>query len=262
MPKTGGNRYRIPMLERSLRILELLAPARHGLSVSELSRQLAAPKSSVFKIIATLEDRGYVRLSDGAGKYVVTTRLYKLGSAAVERLDIRRLLNPLLTELAERTGETANLGIVDGDEAIYIDSIEGRERMRVTVRLGERIDLHCTALGKVLLAHLPAEQSARLLKGRRLAAHTPHTLTTLKGLRAQLVQIRAQGFALDDEEDYLDIRCLGAPVRDATGSVVAAASATAPKQRLPDDAISEKAALVIRAAERMSRALGYEGNEA
>jgi IclR family KDG regulon transcriptional repressor len=260
MPSTHS-RYRIPMLDRSLHVLELLAPAGDGLSIAELSRELAAPKSSVFNILATLEERGYVRHANGAGKYVLTTRLYKLGSAAVARLNVKRVLYPLLLELVERTGETANLGILDGDEAFYIESIEGQGRVRVAVTPGEHIDLHCTALGKVLLANLPAEQTARLLKGRRLKAHTPRTITSSAALRRQLAQIRAQGYALDDEEDNLDLRCLGAPIRDYSSCVVAAVSSTAPKHRLLSAQIPARAEVVRGLAAQMSRALGYEGNE-
>jgi IclR family transcriptional regulator, KDG regulon repressor len=257
MPASPKSRYRIPMLERSLRVLELLARAPEGLSIAELSRQLSAPKSSVFNILATLEQTGYIRSSNGAGKYVLTTKLYRVGSATLARFSLRQVLHPLLVELVARTSETANLGILDGAEAIYVDSIEGPERVRVAVTTGERLELHCTALGKALAAHLPPERLAPLLKSRRLAARTPHTLKTTRALLAQLEQIRRQGYALDDEEDHLDIRCLGAPVRDDTGSVVAAVSMTAPKHRLLDEAIPEKAGLVMNVAARMSHALGY-----
>ncbi len=245
------------MLERSLRVMELLARAPDGLSIAELSRQLSAPKSSIFNILATLEQTGYIRSSNGAGKYLLTTKLYRVGSATLARFSLRQVLHPLLVELVAQTGETANLGILDGAEPIYVDSVEGSERVRVAVATGERLELHSTALGKALAAYLPREQLASLLKGRRLARRTPHTLTTTRALLAQLEQIRRQGYSLDDEEDHLDIRCLGAPVRDDSGSVVAAVSLTAPKHRLSDDVIHDKAGLVLNIAARMSHALGY-----
>jgi IclR family transcriptional regulator, KDG regulon repressor len=259
MPSPHKSRYQIPMLDRSLRVLELLAAEPAGLGVADLSRKLSAPKSSVFKILATLEQDGYIRPADSTNKFVLTTKLYRLGSAAVEQLNLKRTLYPLLVELAQKSGETANLGILDGGEATYIESIEGVSRVRVAVTPGAHIELHCTALGKVLLAYLPPEQAAHLLKGRRLKAHTPHTITNIKTLNIQLAKIRKQGFALDDEEDHLDIRCLGAPIRDYTGAIVAAVSMTAPKHHLPDNTIAEKAALVTGLAARMSSTLGYEG---
>ena len=212
MTTSSRSRYRIPMLDRSLHVLELLAAAASGLSIAELCRELAAPKSSVFNILATLEERGYVRHANGAGKYVLTTRLYRLGSALVAQLDVKRVLDPLLLELVDQTGETANLGILDGVEAIYIESIEGHSRVRVAVTPGERIELHCTALGKALLANLPPDKVTAMQKGRRLRAHTPQTVTTVSALNHQLALIREQGYAFDDEEDNPDIRCLGAPI--------------------------------------------------
>ncbi len=258
MPNSEKSRYRIPMLDRSLRVMELLAAEPVGLSIADLSRRLAAPKSSVFKILATLETRGYIRPTDRSGKFVLTTKLYRLGSTAVAHLNLKQDLYPLLVELARQTNETANLGVLDGDEAIYLESIEGSARVRVAVTPGERIALHCTALGKVLLAFLPPEQVTRLLKGRRLPARTPNTLRSVKALQAQLVLIRQRGYAFDDEEDHLDIRCLGAPIRNHTGQVVAAVSVTAPKHRMPDETIPAQAALLMDFAARMSRVLGYE----
>ena len=245
------------MLERSLRAIELLARAPDGLSIAELSRQLSAPKSSVFNILATLEQTGYIRPSNGAGRHVLTMKLYRVGSATLARFSLKQVLHPLLSELAAHSGESANLGILDGAEAIYIDSIEGSERVRVAVTAGERLELHCTALGKVLAAFLPPERLALLLKRRRLSARTPHTLKTRSALLAQFEQIRRQGYAFDDQEDHLDICCLAAPIRDDMGGVVAAVSLTAPKQRLPDEALAEKARLVLDVAGRMSDALGY-----
>lgn len=258
MTTVERSRYLIPMLERSLRALELLAQAPDGLTLAELSHQLDAPKSSVFNILATLEHHGYIRGHTGGGRVALTTKLYRVGSAAVGRLNLKDSLRPLLVTLVEQSGETANLGILDGGEAVYIASVEGPGRVRVAVAPGERLDLHSTALGKTLLAYQPDEQVNTLLSDRPLLARTPHTITDPAALRRELAAIRAQGFALDDEEDNLDIRCLGAPVRDDSGAVVAAVSLTTPKHRLPDSQLPERAALLQAFAARMSQALGYE----
>jgi DNA-binding IclR family transcriptional regulator len=256
------SQYLIPMLERALRVLEALSEAADGLSLAELSQQLDAPKSSIFNILATLEESGYIRVVDASGKYTLTTKLFRVGSPAVARLNLKQSLHPLLAELVELTGETANLGILEGNEAVYIETIEGQNRLRVAVMPGERIDLHSTALGKMLLAHLPPERAVELLRSRSLYGRTPHTLTEPSALLEQFSEIRARGYALDDEEDHLEIRCLSAPVRDHTGRVVAAVSITAPKNRLTDEALERKAAVVTRVAARMSATLGYERGRA
>ncbi len=250
-------RYLIPMLERSLRALELLSQSAEGLSLAELSQQLGAPKSSVFNILATLEHHGYIRPDNGTGRFVLTPKLYRVGSPAVNRMSLRQTLHPTLAELVEQTGETANLGILEGGAAYYIDSIEGPSRVRVAVAPGERLDLHATALGKVLLAHQPPPALEALLQGQPLAARTPNTVTEMEALRHELALIREQGYALDNEEDHLDIRCIGAPVHDYTGAVVAAVSLTAPKHRLVGALLTDKTVLVLDYAGRMSRALGY-----
>lgn len=251
-------RYLIPMLERSLRALELLSQSGEGLSLAELSQQLAAPKSSVFNILATLEHHGYIRPDNGTGRFILTPKLYRVGSPAVNRMSLKQTLHPLLAELVEQTGETANLGILEGGEAYYIESIEGPSRVRVAVAPGERLDLHATALGKVLLAHLPPDHIEVLLQQRPLTARTPYTVTELEALREELALIRERGYALDNEEDHLDIRCIGAPVRDHTDVVIAAVSLTAPKHRLVATALTDKTILVLNYAARMSRALGHD----
>lgn len=258
MSTAPRERYLIPMLERSLHALEILAQSAEGLSLAELSQQLVAPKSSVFNILATLDFHGYIRLSPGTGRYVLTPKLYRVGSAAVNRISLKQTLHPLLAELVERTGETANLGILEGGEAYYIESIEGPGPVRVSVESGQRLDLHATALGKALLAYLPPERAEELLKQRPLTSHTPFTLTELATIRQQLTLIREQGYALDNEEDNLDIRCIGAPIRDHNNVVVAAVSLTAPKHRLVDTLLTDKISLVRHYASRMSRALGFD----
>lgn len=258
MASLEKSRYLIPMLERSMRVLELLSEAEEGLSLAELCQRLAAPKSSVFNILATLEEAGYLRAVNTTGKYTLTAKLFHIGSPAIQRLDPKRTLYPYLVELVELTGETANLGILDGREALYIESVPGSSRVRVAVTPGERLDLHCTALGKTLLAFLDTVQADELLAGRPLPRRTPNTITDRASLTAQLALIRERGYAIDDEEDNLDIRCIGAPIRDYTGRVTAAVSITAPKHRLSDTLITEKAGLVMAMAARMSQALGYD----
>jgi DNA-binding IclR family transcriptional regulator len=131
----------------------------------------------------------------------------------------------------------------------------------VIVRPGQELSLHCTALGKVLLANLPAPEIDRLLAGKRLEAHTPRTCTSVARLKNELAYVRRQGYALDVEEDALDMTCAGAPIRDHTGRVVAAVSVTAPRYRMSRSALRATASLVVDAAARMSRWVGYSGGD-
>jgi DNA-binding IclR family transcriptional regulator len=248
------------MLKRSLDVLQILAEStENGASLAELSRAIRAPKSSVFKILTTLEAEGFVSRSWLTDKYQLTLKLLALGHAAVERINLRRELYPFLKALKDRTSECVNLGILQDGKAIYIESLEGPGPVKVIVRPGQELALHSTALGKALLAGLPVAEMDRLLHGTRLAAHTPHTCTSPTLLKKQLAQVQRQGYALDLEEDTLDMVCAGAPISDHTGRVVAAVSVTAPQYRMSRAALRATAAAVVEAAERMSTWLGYGG---
>jgi DNA-binding IclR family transcriptional regulator len=254
--------YVVPMLKRSLDVLRILAEStEHGASLAELSRAIRAPKSSVFKILTTLEAEGFVSRSRLTDKYQLTLKLLALGHAAVERINLRRELYPFLKALKDRTGECVNLGILQDGKAIYIESLEGPGPVKVIVRPGQALALHSTALGKALLAGLPAAEVDRLLRGSRLAAHTPHTCTSPTRLKKQLAQVQRQGYALDLEEDTLDMVCAGAPIRDHTGRVIAAVSVTAPRYRMSRATLRTTAAAVVKAAERMSTWLGSGGSK-
>ncbi|MBI4014014.1 MAG: IclR family transcriptional regulator [Candidatus Rokubacteria bacterium] len=252
----------MPMLKRTLDLLGFLAySAEGGAGLAELSRAVRAPKSSVFKIVSTLEAEGFISRNRLTDKYQLTLKLLALGTAAVERINLRRELYPFLKELKDRTGECVNLGILHDGKAIYVESLEGPGPVKVIVQPGQELSLHSTALGKVLLANLPASEIDRLLAGKRLEAHTPRTCTNVARLKNELAQVRRQGYALDVEEDALDMTCAGAPIRDHTGGVVAAVSVTAPRYRMSRVMLRATASAVVEAAERMSRWLGCGGGE-
>jgi DNA-binding IclR family transcriptional regulator len=246
------------MLKRTLDLLGFLAySAEGGAGLADLSRAVRAPKSSVFKIVSTLEAEGFITRHPLTDRYQLTLKLLALGTAAVERINLRRELYPFLEALKDRTGECVNLGILHDGKAIYVESLEGRGPVRVIVRPGQELSLHSTALGKVLLANLPPAEVDRLLAGKRLEAHTPRTCTSVARLRKELAQVRQQGYALDVEEDALEMACAGAPIREHTGRVVAAVSVTAPRYRMSRSALRATASAVVDAAGRMSRWLGY-----
>ncbi len=259
--RPGRKQYLIPMVKRSLDVLELLTRSTQGgLSLSELTRAVHAPKSSVFKIVSTLEAEGFVSKDPLTQKYQLTLRLLALANAAAERINLRRELYPLLKELKDKTGETVNLGILEGDTAFYIESLEGPGPIKVIVRPGKELSLHSSALGKALLAYLPETEMDRILASKRMVAYTPHTCTDPTALKKQLAHVRLRGYALDLEEDALDMVCVGAAIRDHTGRVVAATSVTAPRYRMSRSALKTTAAIVVEMADRMSRWLGWTGS--
>ncbi len=249
--------YLVPSVHRALRLLEILSESFSGLGVSELARRTGWPKSSIHNLLATLAQDGFVTQDRESGRYRMTFKLFSISGAVVERLDIREIAYPFLVDLAEATSETVNLGILDGAQAIYVETIPGPSAIRVNTWPGKRLPIHRTALGKVLVAELPDEELAAIINETGLEPSTPNTHTTLSDLQSDLARVRKTGYAVDNEEDEIGMRCVGAPVRDYRGHVVAAISVTGLASRIPMAAVPELARTVVSAANRISEQLGH-----
>lgn len=251
-----STRRLVPTVERTFSILESLANGNQGKGVSELSRELGFAKSTTFNILTTLEDLGYIYRTDN--RYHLSLKLFSLSSTVVQQMDLRKVAAPILQNLVEKTGETVNLGTIQDDEAVYIDCLPGPQPVTVHTWPGERLSLHSTALGKVLLAWMPEDAVESILTHKGMPQHTSATASSTEQLIAELRQVRQDGYAVDDEEDAPGMRCVGAPVFDHTGQVIAAVSITAPVQRLTKPRIETLAQIVVDAARRISRRLGHK----
>lgn len=241
---------------RTLAILERLSEKK-SLGLEELSREAGLAKPTVYRFLLTLQELGYVR-RDEAERWALTLRMFNVGSRALDRLDLHAAARPVAEALAEELGEAVHMGVLDGDSAIYVLKIESKYTIRMYSRVGRRMPLYCTAIGKVLLAHARPEARKAALSGVRLVALTPATITGRAALEAELVRVRARGYALDAEEHEEGIHCIGAPVFDHTGEAVAALSASWPGFRYEERLEPERAAKVVAAAARISAILGYE----
>jgi DNA-binding IclR family transcriptional regulator len=214
----------VPALERALAILEKLGQSRQGLTLSQLSRYLVLPKSSAHCLLRTLERRGYVRRERLTGRYRLGLQVWSLASAALRSVEIRDLAAPLLRRLHEQTGLTVHLAILSGGQAIVIDKYAPAGTSHVGTWLGRRMDLHCTAVGKALAAYLPEEELEQQVRLRGLLRYNDNTIGSFRRLKAELAQTRRRGYAVDDEEEAIGVRCLGAPVLNGQGDAVAAVS--------------------------------------
>ncbi len=243
---------------RVFSVLERMSRER-SLGLEELSREIGLAKPTVYRFLQTLQELGYVR-RDERDKWAMTLRLFNVGSRALDHLDLYSAARPTAEGLSEDLGETVHMGVLEGDSAVYVLKIESKYTIRMFSRVGRRIPLYCTAIGKVLLAHMPVEERQKLLAETKLVAFTPKTLTNRTALDAELERIRSEGFAHDDEEHEEGIRCIGSPIFDYTGCVVAAMSASWPRFRwdLGDEA--QMAAKVKAAAARVSEILGKPGD--
>jgi IclR family KDG regulon transcriptional repressor len=230
-----------------------------SLSLEQLSRDVRLAKATAYRFLVTLQSLGYVR-RDEHDRWTMTLKLFNTGSRALDHLDLHAAARPVAEELAEHLGETVHMGVLEGDAAVYVLKIESKHTIRMFSRVGRRIPLHCTAIGKVLLANAGAEERAAALRTMRLVAQTPRTLTSRVALEAELDKVRRQGFALDDQEHEHGIRCIGAPVFGHDGAVAAALSASWPTFRFPADAIGLATRAVREAADRVSSILGHPGS--
>ena len=215
-------------VDRALRLLEVLAAAGGRLPITDLSARTGLSLGTVHRLLASLTARGYVR-QDPDRRYALGTALLPLGDAATRLLGSWAL--PYLSQLAERCGETANLAVLEDDHVIYVAQAPGRHRMRMFTEVGRRALPHSTAVGKVLLAWQDPDHVLRVLTRLGLPGRTPNTLTTVAAFGAELAEVRQRGWAVDDEEEEVGVRCLAVPVGPGERAV-AAVSVSAPASRL------------------------------
>lgn len=239
-------------VQRALEVLDFFTVEHSELSLADISKRMHLHKSSVHRILRTLEAAGFLQWDGGSRRYRLSLKLLDLANRVLGRYDLRATAGPFMEELAARIGEIVHLSILDGAEIVYLEKKGTGQVLTVATRVGGRHPAYASAMGKVLLASLPPERVEETFKGRELAALTPRTITDQARLRGELEQIRVQDYALDDEEAFPGIRCVAAPIRDPSGRVVAALSATVPAQRMGDDRVHELAQLVKETGARIS----------
>ncbi len=246
----------VQSLARGLHILDLIANHGRSLSVTELAHALQIDKSSASRLVRTLADHGYLQIEPGTRRYTLGRRLYHIGWQMLNLMPIRHKARPYLCRLVQETGECAHTAVFAEGKALVIDDVETETTLRVVSGTGRMIPLHCTAVGKGLLAF------AEVPFPQELKVFTPHTITSVEQLEAHLVETRARGYALDDEEFDEGIRCIAAPVYNYMGIAIAVIGISGPKMRLLDHRLEQGAALVMRAAYALSLELGYVGEAA
>ncbi|MEV6551822.1 IclR family transcriptional regulator [Streptomyces sp. NPDC051597] len=244
-------------VDRAVSVLEALARLGEA-GVTAVADELGVHKSTAFRLLDALEKRGLVGQEKERGKYFLGTGVLRLAGAAAVRLDISQEAVPVCRALAEATGETANVAVLDGDAAVNITQARGAAAVTAFDWLGRRTPLHATASGKALLAHLPEERREALL-GQGLARFTAHTVTDPAVLRAELAEVVERGYARTAEELEDGLNALGAAVRGHDGSVIGAIGVSGPVYRLPGRVLPDMAEHVREAARDLSRRMGHPG---
>jgi DNA-binding IclR family transcriptional regulator len=252
-----ASRYRVQVLDRALAILDIMAAARQELPLAEIARQVGVHKSTVHRILMSLDQHRMVDQNERTGCYRLGSHLLALSNAALAQFDIRDRAKPYLEKVLYDTEETVHLCVLDQGEVLYLDKVDSSRSIRMTSAVGLRNAAHCTAVGKAMMAWLPEDEVDAIVRQHGLARFTPKTITTPVELKAELKRVRACGYGLDDEEHEEGVRCVAAAVLDHSERPVAAISASAPSFRLPAEKISLMAESVRRAAQELSRELGY-----
>jgi DNA-binding IclR family transcriptional regulator len=257
MAASGSKESPSISVERALSVLEAISLRAEGMSNAEISQRLKIPKSSASYILRALEHGGYVRRGRDDGRYHIGLAVVSLSHRALAGLDIRELALPVMRQLVETSGFTAHLGILDHGRAVYVEKVEAPGFVKMDTWLGRRVDVHSTSIGKALVAYLPDAEIQALVAERSLARYTPQTITTLPKLLRELEKIREQGYALDEEENSLGVRCVAAPVFSSEGRVEASLGVTGIVSQLERTAVPRIAELVKGAARKLSQQLGY-----
>jgi DNA-binding IclR family transcriptional regulator len=255
-PGDARSVYDVAVLQKALDVLEVLAE-RADLGLSELSTRTGVSKASTYRVLSTLEARGFVAKDPVTRKYSPGVKLISMSCAVVARVDLVTAARPYVVELQEAFDETVNVGILADGEVLYVDIMESAQGLRMAAAVGARHPVHSTALGKAILSALPTSEARELLTGYRRAALTPKTLVGLEALMDELAVTADRGYSIDDEENEVGARCVGIPIRDYTGRPVGAVSISGPVARIPFELVATIGRRLETAAAGIEERLGY-----
>ncbi|MGE0210738.1 MAG: IclR family transcriptional regulator C-terminal domain-containing protein [Parvibaculaceae bacterium] len=246
----------VQSLSRALKLLNALSVHSQGLSLSEVAHQVGLPNSTAHRLLTTLQNERYVRFDPERSVWLIGVQAFRVGAAFVRSRDLVTIARPYMRRLMEQSGETVNLAIADRGEIIYLAQVETQKMMRAIAGPGGRAPMHCSGVGKALLAFNAPENVDKVLERIELSRETPHTLTTAPALKAELQRIQSRGFAVDNEENAIGLRCVAAVIFDEHSSGLAALSVSGPTARIADSRIPSLGAAVAGVAAEITAELG------
>jgi IclR family acetate operon transcriptional repressor len=228
----------VQSVERALTIMEVLAREGTGLGLMDISQQIDLSPSTTHRLLASLMSRGFVTREPGTRKYILGMKLLELSGSLDVVVNLKAVAESHVHELARSVGETVNLVVRDGSEAVIIDRVESQHKLRFSVSIGSRIPLHATAAGKVLLAHMPVKEAEAIINNG-LAPLTSNTIVDPYQMLKELELIRARGYAIDHQEQIYDVQCVAAPIRNHQNQVMASVSVSGPSRRMTSQRLAE-----------------------
>ncbi len=247
----------VKSVSRALDIIMLVSMKKGGLGVTEIANQIDINKSSVYRILSTLVQYGFVEQDNETGRYKLGYKFLEVSSRLLESIDLREEAKPFLKELEYETNEVIHLVVYDQGEVVYIEKLDGSETLRMHSKVGRRAPMHCTSVGKAILAHLPTNVVTDILERKGLPVHTDKTMTDKEMFLQELNQIRKNGYALDLEENEYGITCIAVPLFDHLGKVIAAVSISGPTLRMTADRLEKLHPRMIHIGREISARLGH-----
>lgn len=246
----------VQSIDRALDIIEVLAEEQDGLGVTELANRVKLHKSTAHRLLSTLVRRNYVEKTE-AGMYRIGLKLIEAVSCHINSLELQTEARPYIVDIISHLGLTSHLGILDGRDVVYIEKMDVISTVKMYSQIGARVHAYCSALGKCLLSSYSKQELDFLMKECSFRKLTPNTIASMEDFHEEMAKVRRQGWALDDEEFEIGYRCIGAPVYDYRGDVIAAISASGDIRILKDDRIEDTAEYVKQVAKKLSRSMGY-----
>jgi DNA-binding IclR family transcriptional regulator len=258
MAKKEKSEYLIQSVSHALDLLEQFHDEVDEMGVTELSKRLKLHKNNVFRLLATLESRGYIDQNKVTENYRLGLKTLELGQTFVKQMGLLRQSRPVLEWLVKHCNETSYIAILKDFDIIYLDAVETDLTVRVVSRVGSRLPAYCSAAGKAQLAYMSEEELDKYFSTKEMKRYTQNTITGVDELKKELKKITEMGYSIDNEELDTGVRCVGAPIRDYTRRIVGAVSISGPSMRLSSERIEkELVPLAKKAAEEISMKLGY-----
>jgi DNA-binding IclR family transcriptional regulator len=248
----------VQSVERTLDILEALSTVREGMGVTRISEEVGLHKSTTHRLLATLLERGYVE-KNAEGVYRLGLKPIEVVSVYINSLELLTEARPYVARITADLGLTAHLGVLEGDRVIYIERMDVYSGIKLYSQIGIRVHAYCSSLGKCLLSNFSKDELNKTLANCDFNKFTPNTISSLDEMHKEIKQVRKRGWAMDNQEFDMNNRCIGAPIYDYRGEIVAAISASGPPTLLTMERVPDIAEYVIDTAKTISRNLGYVG---
>lgn len=244
-------------IDRALQVLELFNLEKFEWGVTEISTALNMYKSSVHNVLTTLVQRGFLMKDSETDKYRLSIKFFELGSVVIKNMDLRKIAHPYIERLSKKFNETVHLGVLDNGRVISIEQEKSSKSLNARIEIGKGAPLHCTAVGKAIMAYLPESEISLIIEEKGLEKFTENTITTKGGLKSEFKRIREQGYAVDNMEHEEGVRCIASPIWDYSGSVIASISVSGPAFRINENNISDISKKIKEYCSYISKEMGH-----